>query len=96
MKEDFQLAKKMINSKYKGYPELSIAITQFRDDYTIKMEITPQNLKKKLDKESELLGKDYKVLAIYNGVALNSIEPISRALTDLRSGKTINLEKILE
>jgi hypothetical protein len=85
----------MTHPIYQG--KASVAITEFRGEYLPRLDINPEFLQKNLDRDTEALGKGYRVLAVYHNVNPIAYDgPIRRALNDLNSGKEVDLEKILQ
>lgn len=78
----------------------------FGEPHAAKQILAPQSTNKtkfaatvlfaeRLKSRIEIGGEDYEVLAMYIGVGPASAEPIARAVTELRSGDQVDLDKIL-
>ncbi len=84
----------MIHPQYQG--QESIAITTFKGDYTWKLSINPEELEKSLRRDAEVLGKKYRVLAVYHGVGPACQQKIITATDRLRTGQKIDLSTLLD
>ena len=73
----------------------SVAITAFRGDYVPRYETSPRGLRESLATDAQVLGSDYKVLAVFHGVGPNCHGMIESAIDHLRLGRPVDLEKLL-
>lgn len=85
----------MINEKYKG--KETVFITRYKNDFIQRIFFENENINEKLLKLRKIYGKDYEVLKRYEDVDFELVNPIiEKATKDLRAGKEVDLETLLD
>ena len=74
-----------------------MVVVKSSSGYFLRNALGEVQLKRILDADSkEHSSGDFKILKLYNGVKPESLDIIKKSVEDLKAGKSVNLEKILQ